>query len=397
VRAFRALRGLIRGNTIRTLNKIVHKIEGAPLAGAPVVLAIISIYVIRIFFEGFSRAPLSAALVPTELYVAEIALYFIFILSSTLLVLRGLTKKPFAILVKIIGAGTLAFLLVPIVDLIAYQGHPLGITFIELSNWQQVWSAFFTMARDVPGSTLGLLVEVVTSLIAITIYVYITTRSAIKAIVGLILTYSIMFLAAVAPSFISLLLYGGRVTSFNLSELAIAFTALLTFMVLFQRQFIKKILSILVYVVPILTGAFLFWSAGLLFMDALLWLNVSSLALSVGLAIAFRSDKKKVWPIMLVILAITNAYLYSHWAALIAAVLLIPIAFSAPTKAQRFVLAGLSPLILILHPGITVIQLKIAVPSLIITVLIFAAVYFLQSLVLRASNGVQRAPENTGL
>ncbi|MFA5872042.1 MAG: UbiA family prenyltransferase [Parcubacteria group bacterium] len=188
----------------RKLQKFVEKIESYPLTIPKWILAFSSIIAVRVLGEnligGFeSKSP--------SFFLGSALVAFLFFLFSYLTILSFLLlyiKDNIAKFANILLWGFTLAVFPPLIDKI-WCGTQKCWSFYAFDSFPGLIHRFFTFFGDNPtiGITYGVRVEVLLAVIFIGIYVYLKTERLVKAIIGAVLAYVILFILGSFPSWLT--------------------------------------------------------------------------------------------------------------------------------------------------------------------------------------------------
>jgi 4-hydroxybenzoate polyprenyltransferase len=195
------------------MRRFIEKLENTEMSFGAWLAAFVGVVVIRFFFETFSSPTAAFPAAPDTLTMVHYFLFFIGAFISCSLVV--------AIFVPDIGRITklLIFLapilwLPPIVDMVRSGGTGYMMSYI-FAGGISLWRDFLSFGGPSPfgGVTLGIKVELAIIVVGLAGYVFLKSRSFLKAVATAVISYGLVFFWLAIPSFIAMLAVGAGATA----------------------------------------------------------------------------------------------------------------------------------------------------------------------------------------
>lgn len=173
------------------------------------VVVFLGVVNIRFLLESFSdtgRSTLIADL-PTMVHYG---LFYASLLLALVLVVWVFTRKPIAMVGKVLAAGFAVIWLAPLLDLLVSGGRGYAMAYL-FQEWPQLGQSFFQYFGPwtFPGITPGIRIEIGVILCCIAWYVYVSTKAWWQALLAVLWSYAVLFLWLALPSVLALL-FGGE-------------------------------------------------------------------------------------------------------------------------------------------------------------------------------------------
>ncbi len=173
------------------------------------VVVFLGVVGIRFLLESFSdsgRSTLIADL-PTMVHYG---LFYASLLLALLLVVWVFTRKPIAVVGKVLATGFVVIWFAPLLDLLVSRGRGYAMAYL-FQEWPQLGQSFFQYFGPLtfPGITPGIRIEIGVILCFIAWYVFISTKAWWRAVLAVFWSYVVIFLWLALPSVLALLFGGG--------------------------------------------------------------------------------------------------------------------------------------------------------------------------------------------
>lgn len=178
---------------------IVDRIEDQHTPLKRYLFLFLAILSVRLCLEFFSNQ---------RLFRAEdaihISLWFIFIVECFMLQLHLFSQEKMEKIIRLVVCCFSIALTAPIIDLVVSQGKLSKMNYLAINSFSDMLYSYITIggASLSRGATLGIRIEIVLLVIASFNYVYTKTNSWVKAIIGSISIYTVLFLSGAIPYFI---------------------------------------------------------------------------------------------------------------------------------------------------------------------------------------------------
>lgn len=197
--------------------KILHFLDKIHLKAGTWIGTIVALVFIRYFLESISSPFPIGGIMPNTLTIIHFTLFFLAMALWMLIVLFFLVPKYRKYSFNLVGIGISLVILAPIIDLLLTQGR--GSPMLYLIDKNLIWAFFTYFGTDLTnGATLGIRIEIAIVLITLAIYVYSLTRSWVRALVGVVLAYTGIFIAGTLPTLFASLSYGHSVSSMEFTN-----------------------------------------------------------------------------------------------------------------------------------------------------------------------------------
>lgn len=202
------------------LLRLIASIENAPLTLGLFLMTFVALIIARLTVEN------SLGLFQERSFFFmyfEFTHTFLFFLCSFLLLLPVVSYAGTVDLKKSANMLLFGFLIIltpPIIDTIIFQGDSFW-SFYEFDGLVGLFWRFLTLFGDTPdiGITYGVRIEVVLVTLALGLYAYIKSKKPMRALLVMLLTYTVLFILGTFPSWVTL-----GVLAFEKSLLAISST-----------------------------------------------------------------------------------------------------------------------------------------------------------------------------
>jgi hypothetical protein len=213
----------------------VQTIEGNPLPLKRYLLLFLAILSVRLCLEFFANQRLFRLE-----DAVHISLWFIFIIEAFMLQLHLFTKTDPGRIVRLVVCCFSIALTAPIIDLIVSQGKFSKMNYLSIRSFGDAAWSYLTIggASLSRGATIGIRIEIVLLVIASFNYIYLKTGKLIRAFIGTLSIYTILFLSGAVPFFLGQInaLFGLSYGPADQSSVYFLFTVdLLLFLVLAGR------------------------------------------------------------------------------------------------------------------------------------------------------------------
>ena len=118
-----------------------------------------------------------------------------------MLQLNLFSGAPMQRVAKLVVVSFTIALTAPIIDLILRGGVGAKMNYLAINSWQDVFYAYITVggASLSRGATMGIRIEIILLVIASFNYLRIKTKSILRAILGTICIYTVLFLSGTVP------------------------------------------------------------------------------------------------------------------------------------------------------------------------------------------------------
>lgn len=182
--------------------RTVRTIEDNPLPLKRYLLLFLAILVIRLCLEFFANQRLFRSE-----DVVHISLWFIFIVEAFMLQLHLFTKTDPARIIRLVVCCFSIALTAPIIDLVISQGKLSKMNYLSMHSltdaaWSYVTIGGASLSR---GATIGIRIEIVLLVLASFNYIYLKTKSLLRALLGTLSIYTVLFLSGAVPFFLGLI------------------------------------------------------------------------------------------------------------------------------------------------------------------------------------------------
>lgn len=174
----------------------IEKIENTELSFWGGVFILYGIMFIRTFLENYANSLNfyhMSSFVDTFLHYP---IFFSIIALSGFIIARIITKEEISKIAKFIVLCSFGLITPPIIDLIVNKGGQVPYVFIA-GNYLELFKYFFTYIHN---GTLGIRIEVISVLVGFGFYIFYKTKEIKRALLGIFLLYSAIFLMGVAPA-----------------------------------------------------------------------------------------------------------------------------------------------------------------------------------------------------
>lgn len=176
--------------------RLVDRIEGDDAPLSRYFLLFFAILAVRLCLEFFSTQRLFSLD-----DVLHIGLWFTFIVLAFLVQLHLFAGTPIRRVGRLVVVSFTIALTAPIIDLILRGGIGAKMNYLSIHSWQDVFTAYLTVggASLSRGATLGIRIEIVLLVIASWNYLRTRTGSLLRATLGTLCVYTILFLSGTVP------------------------------------------------------------------------------------------------------------------------------------------------------------------------------------------------------
>lgn len=176
--------------------RLVDRIEGDDAPLSRYFLLFFAILAVRLCLEFFSTQRLFSLD-----DVLHIGLWFTFIVLAFLVQLHLFAGTPIRRVGRLVVLSFTIALTAPIIDLILRGGIGAKMNYLSIHSWQDVLTAYLTVggASLSRGATLGIRIEIVLLVIASWNYLRTRTGSLLRATLGTLCIYTILFLSGTVP------------------------------------------------------------------------------------------------------------------------------------------------------------------------------------------------------
>ena len=169
-------------------------------------IIILASTLIRTFIERFSNHGSTDFFVPVYFVFFAYFLYFTSAFLFLLIILFCFTKVEMEKLIKFSILFLPVICLPPIIDLLVTKGQGLCMAYLIQPNLKGIFIDFLTFFGPMKdcGLTIGMRIEIFFVCVVASIFIYHITRKKIKALFGFLISYGLIFLSFVFPSFFML-------------------------------------------------------------------------------------------------------------------------------------------------------------------------------------------------
>ncbi|MEK7635890.1 MAG: UbiA family prenyltransferase [Patescibacteria group bacterium] len=182
------------------LSNIFNKIENLDVSFKLFLTAFFSIVFLRSILEGFSDPGFHGPFMGWTTLLLHMPIWFASVFVWLLILLKVLTKSPIEKLAKVQLLFFPIILFPPLFDLIITRGIGKFLSYIFVSNIGELGEYFIRFFLQ-PTISLGIRLEAAIVFFVFGLYVYFKIRKTSIAIVGVFLTYVILFIFGSFPSF----------------------------------------------------------------------------------------------------------------------------------------------------------------------------------------------------
>ena len=208
---------------IKILEYLIEKIENAPIGFSLGTVTFLSIIAVRILVESWVGSLTNKT---AGYFFHHIAYTFVFFLFSFLIFLN-LLQRFFKISLRkasnIMLVGYLIIIFPPLIDYILLNDK-IYLSFYGIYGLPEMARRFITFFGDNPdfGITYGVRVEIALTIFFLFVYSYIKTKRKLRSLILMLLSYTILFILATFPSWITILWKGSAVGFLRVGEIQIA-------------------------------------------------------------------------------------------------------------------------------------------------------------------------------
>lgn len=202
-----------------SLNSLVETIETAPITLGSFSLSFLAIILVRLLIENGTNLFASE---PLDYVLYEYSHTFLFFLLSFLVFLPIARLAGAASWTRAANLLLIGFLIIwspPVIDKIIFGEHTFW-SFYELDGISGLAYRFFHFFGDTPniGITYGVRIEVALMSIGLGLYSFFRSRSPIRALRVLLLSYLVFFILGTFPSYIAILALAAEKGLFAVTE-----------------------------------------------------------------------------------------------------------------------------------------------------------------------------------
>lgn len=176
--------------------RTTEKISGHPAPLVQYIYLFFAILAVRLTLEFFSSHRLFSF--PD---VVHIGLWFMFIVLAFMVQLHLFSGVSMEKLIRLCVVGFSIALSAPVIDLLVSGGQGAKMNYLSLNSWRDVGIAYFTAGGPSlsRGATLGIRIEIGLLIISCFTYIYQNTHNRLRAIVGSLSIYTVLFLSGAVP------------------------------------------------------------------------------------------------------------------------------------------------------------------------------------------------------
>lgn len=180
--------------------RVVRKLEDHPLPLKRYALLFLAILSVRLCLEFFANQ---------RLFrfddVLHISLWFIFIVEAFMLQLHLYTKTDAGRIIRLVVCCFSIALTAPIIDLLISQGKLSKMNYLSIHSASDALWSYLTIggASLSRGATIGIRIEIVLLVLASFNYIYLKTKSLLRAVIGTLSIYTVLFLSGAVPLFLA--------------------------------------------------------------------------------------------------------------------------------------------------------------------------------------------------
>ncbi|MCK9378632.1 MAG: UbiA family prenyltransferase [Candidatus Moranbacteria bacterium] len=205
------------------ISQIIEKIENYPTNFNSWSISLLGIISLRILIENWLGNFSTDSISYFFFHASYNFLFFIFAYILFSILIKLLIEKDLKKISNFLLFGYSIILLPPLIDHIISRGHGF-FSFYGLYGFSELIKRYFTFFGDNPeiGVTYGVRIEIAFSVLSIFFYSYIKTRKINKSLITLIATYTVFFILATFPSWITLAIKGIPSGFLSITELSIA-------------------------------------------------------------------------------------------------------------------------------------------------------------------------------
>ncbi|KKR70013.1 MAG: Digeranylgeranylglyceryl phosphate synthase [Candidatus Nomurabacteria bacterium GW2011_GWB1_40_7] len=181
------------------IRNFIEKLENSKLSFWGGVFLLFTMMFFRTFLENFTNSSNLYHLSGIIDTFFHYPFWFLILFLSIFIIARILTKEKIEKIAKVVTFFSFALLIPPIIDLIISKGQ-IPYSFI-VGNSSQLFKLFFTyLGSNAIG--IGIRIEIIITLIGLGFYIFYKTKEIKRAIVGIIVLYSVIFIMGVFPAFV---------------------------------------------------------------------------------------------------------------------------------------------------------------------------------------------------
>lgn len=191
---------------LKKLQKIIEFIEDYPLTLPQFLLAFSALIALRVLGENFISGLKSHS---PEFFVGSVLaayLFFLFSIILLILFLGAFLKESFQKIANLLLWGFFLVISPPLLDKY-FCGSQRCWSFYVFDSLAGLGKRFLTFFGSDPviGITYGVRIEVALAVLLLIIYIFLKTKSALKAFLGGFLSYAILFILGSFPSWLTFL------------------------------------------------------------------------------------------------------------------------------------------------------------------------------------------------
>ena len=194
---------------MKTLEKVIAKIENTPTSFLFWVTSFLGLIAVRLLIENWLGGFQNRSGLFLFYEFAHTLLFFLIVYFLFLGILEKFLKIGIKKISNVLLWGYLIILAPPIIDNIISGGTGFW-SFYDFGSARDLIGNFFTFFDSTPeiGITYGVRVEVALAVIFLLIYGYLKSKNILKSLTLAVISYTAFFVLATAPSWITILAKG---------------------------------------------------------------------------------------------------------------------------------------------------------------------------------------------
>jgi 4-hydroxybenzoate polyprenyltransferase len=188
------------------LQRMITRLENSHVTFTGMLITFLSTLFLRNFLETFSDTDNYWTPVTSLAYFVHYPLFYCCLLVAVSIILARSTDEKIERVTKIVFLFFPLVLLAPILDLLVSQGKGLNMSYLfcDLSSLVRRFVPFYS-GYEGKGATTGIQIELLVAFMASGIYVFSKTGKVIRAAVGVVAFYVVVFLLGATPSVTAIL------------------------------------------------------------------------------------------------------------------------------------------------------------------------------------------------
>lgn len=189
----------------RTIKIFIQKLEDSQLFLNQFLVTFFGIIFLRNFLETFSDQDNAWTAVSSTAYLIHYPMFYLSLFLVLSIILAIVTKVKITKISKLLLYFFPVILIAPIVDLLLSNGNGYNMSYF-FCDFEQLVKKYFTFSGTYQdsGATPGIQIELIVIFSLTTAYLFLKSKKASSAILGLLLFYSAAFFMGALPSLVTI-------------------------------------------------------------------------------------------------------------------------------------------------------------------------------------------------